>query len=82
MSRYWKYNRNNYRSKKLSKKEEFQWLVVAIVFTVCFVFYFTTSYFSNCIFEWPIRWDVKTCWNEQIPPAKERAIEKATNFIP
>jgi len=33
-------------------------------------------FFANCIFEWPIRWDVSTCWEEQKAPAKQKAIEE------
>lgn len=70
----------------MSRDEEFQWWIVTIVFVVCFIFYLSWGFLSNCIFEWPIRWDVGTCWHEQIKPAKEKASEKASekavNFIP
>lgn len=54
----------------------------SVIFGLLFIFYFSTSFISNCVFEWPIRWDVKTCWVEQIHPAKEKATEKAVNFVP
>lgn len=62
--------------------EKFQWILFTIVFVILFIIYFTYRFFSNCVFEWPIRWDVSTCWNEQIVPSKEKAIEKASVFAP
>lgn len=69
------------RNTKLTKKE-FQWLITITVFIIAFIFYFTKGYLSNCIFEWPPRWDVKVCFSEQINPAKDKAAEKAANFVP
>ena len=65
-----------------SEQEKFQWVLTAIVFVVVFIGAFIYFFASNCIFEWPIRWDIKTCWSEQIQPAKNEAIEKAANFMP
>lgn len=53
-----------------------------VIFAIVFVGVFIYRFFSNCIFEWPIRWDVKTCWNEQIAPAKQKAAEQAADFAP
>lgn len=66
----------------MSKEEEFQWGVAAVVFVIVFVLSVIYYFFSNCIFEWPPRWDIGTCFSEQIQPAKEKAAEKAANFIP
>jgi hypothetical protein len=66
----------------MSKEDAFQWLVVCVVFAVCFVFYFIHGFFANCIFEWPLRFDVKVCWNEQVDPSVHKAAEKAANFVP
>ncbi len=55
-------------------------IVVGVVFIIVFVAVFVNSYVRNCIWEWPIRWDVKTCWNEQIEPSKEKATEEAAKF--
>lgn len=70
------------RSRKRSKLEEIMWVTAGIVFVLVFTMNFIYRFFANCIFEWPIRWDVKVCWNEQITPAKEKASEAAINFIP
>lgn len=80
MSRYRRYRK--YRSRGITEQEKFQWGLAIVIFIIAFIFYFVGSYFSNCIFEWPPRWDVKTCFNEQINPAKEKAAEKAANFVP
>lgn len=40
------------------------------------------SFFANCIFEWPVRWDIGTCWDEQKAPAKQKAVEEAIKFAP
>lgn len=82
MARYRRYKRRYRRPQKMSKEEEFQWIVATVVFVVAFVVYFTFGFISNCIWEWPPRWDVGTCWNEQIDPAKDKASEKATPFVP
>ena len=66
---------------KLTKKE-FQSLMVATIFLICFIFYFIYNFASNCIFEWPPRWDIATCWHEQIAPSRWNAAEKAANFVP
>ncbi len=80
---YRRYRKHYYHHpKKITKEEIFQWGVVAVVFAFFFIFHFIGGFLSNCIFEWPIRWDVSTCWHEQIAPAKEKAAEKAANFIP
>jgi hypothetical protein len=70
------------RARRMSKKEMVGWAIAAFVFIVSYVVYFSFSFVSNCIFEWPIRWDIKTCWHEQVGPAKEKASEAAANFIP
>lgn len=70
------------REKKMTEFEKFQWVLTIIVFVVVFIGAFTYFFISKCIFEWPIRWDIKTCWQEQVQPAKEEAIDKATNFVP
>lgn len=82
MPKYWKQKNHNHRPKKLTGKEKFQLILVAVVFSIVFILYFVYSFFSNCIFRWPIRWDVKSCWNEQIDPASKKAAESAANFIP
>lgn len=80
MSRYRRYRK--YRSRGMTEQEKFQWGLATAVFIIAFIFYFIGGYFSNCIFEWPPRWDVKTCFSEQINPAKDKAAEKAANFVP
>lgn len=81
-----KYKRNRRKnlshSRKVSEEDKLYLMIVVIVFVVCFIFYLLSSFISNCIFEWPLRWDVGTCWNEQINPAKEKAVEKAIQFVP
>lgn len=68
--------------KKFSKEEKTAWLVVAIVFTFFFTIHIVYGFFTKCIFEWPIRWDVKVCLIEQKVNAVQKASEKAVNFIP
>lgn len=66
----------------MTKREAFQWMLLCVVFSVLFIIYFIWSFFTHCIFEWPIRWDIKTCWIEQIDPAVQKASEQAANFVP
>ncbi|RJO61207.1 hypothetical protein C4544_03490 [candidate division WS5 bacterium] len=82
MSRHWKFKKYHSGSKKMTEFEKFQWIAFFIICAVLFGFYLIKGFISNCVFEWPIRWDVHACWNEQINPAKEKAAEKAINFIP
>lgn len=70
------------REKKMTEFEKFQWVLFISIFVVSFVCIFAFRFVTNCIFEWPIRWDVKVCWNEQVGPAKDAAAEKAANFAP
>jgi len=71
-----------HREKKMTEFEKFQWVLTAIVFVVVFICVFAYRFTTNCIFEWPIRWDVGVCWHEQVGPAKDAATEKAANFVP
>lgn len=65
------------------KEEDLKdWIPALIVFAVVFLVVFIGRLFSNCIFEWPIRWDFGTCWNEQIESAKQKAAESAAEFAP
>lgn len=83
MVKYKKHRRRNTsRSQKITKEDKLHLMIIGIVFVVCFVFYLMSSFVSNCIFEWPLRWDIGTCWNEQVGPAKEKAVEKAIQFVP
>ena len=66
----------------MTKQEQFQWILVGVVLVFGFVVYFIYGFFTNCIFEWPPRWDIGTCWEEQKAPAKQKAIEDALQFAP
>ena len=70
------------RSSGMTKQERFQWGLAAVVFVIGFIVYFIYGFFTNCVFEWPPRWDVGTCWEEQKAPAKQKAIEDAIQFAP
>ena len=70
------------RSRGMTKQEQFQWILVGVVLVFGFVVYFIYGFFTNCIFEWPPRWDIGTCWEEQKAPAKQKAIEDALQFAP
>jgi hypothetical protein len=80
--KYKQYKRRGYPSKKLSKKEFYRYLLVAVVFTIIFIPCFIYFFFSNCVFVWPVRWDMKTCWHEQIAPSSEKAAKGAVNLLP
>lgn len=66
----------------MSEEEKIGWIITAVVFAVCFVAYFIYGFFTHCVFEWPIRWDVGACLHEQVQPAQQNAAEKAANFVP
>ncbi|MDQ5968960.1 MAG: hypothetical protein QG579_117 [Patescibacteria group bacterium] len=77
--------RYGYKYKKprsMSKEDEFAWVVTGVVFIFFLIVYSIYGFVANCIIEWPIRWDMGTCWHEQIGPAKEKASEKAIIFVP
>jgi hypothetical protein len=73
---------HRHKEKKMTEFEKFQWALFIGIFVVSFVCIFAYRFVTNCVFEWPIRWDVKVCWNEQVGPAKDAAAEKAANFAP
>lgn len=68
--------------KKDRVPEWFQWAIFAVVFFVIFVISMIWNFTANCVFEWPLRFDVATCWDEQKPDAKEDATDAASNFMP
>lgn len=68
--------------KELSKFEMFQWVLFFFLATTFFVFIFAWRLITHCIFTWPIRFDFGACWNEQVQPAEQGAIEKAGPFAP
>jgi hypothetical protein len=78
---YKKHGHHRNSAPKITKKDIKKWTVIAIVFTVLYIFYRISGFFSNCIFEWPIRWDVNTCWQEQHEPAKQKASEVTAQLI-
>jgi len=82
MSKFYKHKKYSNYKKPLTKQESFGWMLVSIIFTIFFIFYLLKGFVINCIFEWPIRWDVNKCWTEQIDPASKNAAEKAVNFVP
>ncbi len=66
----------------MSKEDRIKWIVASVVFVLAFVVYFVYGFFHNCVFHWPIRRDVSTCWHEQIAPAQHKAAESASQFAP
>lgn len=82
MGRFRRKRRRSYQYRRMTKQEKFQWVFASVVFVLAFIVYFTFNFVSNCIWEWPPRWDIGTCWNEQIEPSQEKAIEKAAPFAP
>jgi hypothetical protein len=80
MSKHWKIRSRGFSEK--DKRYIFQLCVAALIFVLGVVIWFSWFFVCNCIFHWPIRWDVKACWTEQIRPAQEKAGEAASNFIP
>ncbi|MBP6858853.1 MAG: hypothetical protein KBC33_03435 [Candidatus Pacebacteria bacterium] len=60
----------------------FQWALFFGALFIIFVLSFAFRVFTNCILEWPVRWDISVCWHEQVQPSKNEAIEKASMFLP
>lgn len=81
MYRHYKRHKKYY-SKGMTEQDIFQWVLTTVVFILVFIGIFAYRFATNCVFHLPIRWDVRTCWNEQKTPAKEKAIEKASMFAP
>jgi hypothetical protein len=61
---------------------EFTIVFFLIVFVAVFLWIFAGRFFSYCIWEWPPRWDVGTCWNEQVDPSLKAASEASAEFMP
>lgn len=66
----------------MTEREKFMLALACIAFVVCFAVYFVYGFFINCVFHWPIRWDVDTCSHEQMAPAQYKAVQAASNFVP
>lgn len=81
MSRYRKHKRYSY-PKRFTKEEKIKWIFLAVVFSAAFLFYVLKGFLFNCILEWPLIFDVITCWKEQIDPAVKDTSEKTVNFMP
>jgi hypothetical protein len=73
---------NMSRNNRKNDFKKFQWVSFLIIFVLYFVMYQIAGFTSNCIFEWPIRWDAKACWLEQVHISNQKAFEKASNFAP
>jgi hypothetical protein len=67
---------------RIGKRKKEIWILFFLILTVTFIAIFISNFISNCIFEWPIRWDICTCYNEQIQPSKQKAIEKTIILMP
>jgi len=70
------------RGKDFSKDDAKKIIVASVIFTVCLVIFQANNFLKYCVFEWPIRWDVASCWKEQVEPSKEKAAEVASHFMP
>lgn len=64
-----------------SGQDNFHKALVVVVFAVTYIFWMMWGFISNCVFEWPVRFDAKTCWNEQKTPAQQKAIDAASPLI-
>jgi hypothetical protein len=80
---YYKYKkRKKSRRRRKEDEELLKYLPAAIVFIIVLVAVFTFNFLTNCIFEWPIRWDIGVCWDEQKEPSVRKATEEAIKFVP
>jgi hypothetical protein len=79
--KHWHHGHHRNTAPKITKDDVIKWTVIFIVFTVVYIFNLITGFFSNCVFEWPPRWDVNTCWQEQHEPAKQKATETVAPLI-
>lgn len=70
------------KQRGLSKEEIFGWILFCVVFYVVLSVNMVWLFTTNCVFEWPPRFDVSVCWEEQKLEAKENAADAAGNFMP
>lgn len=63
-------------SRKSKGFDVFAWSLFLGVVATWFVIYFFIGFVQNCIWTWPPRFDVGQCWNEQVDPAQQKALEK------
>lgn len=57
-------------------------MFLCVIFTVLFVGYVVYGFIGRCVFEWPIRWDMATCWSEQVNASSQKAAENSAEFLP
>ena len=75
--------RRRYRASKEDRQfEDFMVVLFVIVLLGGFALFFTWNFITNCIFEWPIRWDVAQCFDDQLDPSWKKAGENAMDFLP
>lgn len=72
----------NYKHKNKDKDDIRDYIPMVIIFIIGVIVLTPWYFIKNCIFEFPIRWDVGTCWHEQVETAKKDASEYAVKFAP
>jgi len=84
MAKYWHKKKHYYKPKqprKLTEFEKFSLVVAAVVFVIALIYFTVAGFLRNCVFHWPVQWDVSACWHEQIAPAQQKAAQAAEPFI-
>ena len=85
MAKYKKWKKSHYskpkQSRKMTEFEKFSLIVAAIVFVISLIYFVIVGFLHNCVFHWPIRWDISACWHDQIAPAQQKAAQTAEPFI-
>ena len=62
--------------------KQFCWALFIALVLIGLIYYWISGFFFNCFFISPLKWHLISCFRDQYNPALEKALEKASPFMP
>jgi hypothetical protein len=62
--------------------KQFWWALFITLVLMGLTYYWISSFFVNCVFISPYKWHLISCFRDQYHPALEKALERASLFMP
>jgi len=69
------------RKKGLTFKQ-FWWALFMVLVLLGLTYFWIAGFFVHCVFISPLKWHWISCFRDQYHPALEKALEKASPFMP
>ena len=60
--------------------KQFHWLFYIAIVLVATIYFVVTGFFVNCI--WHPTWHLIRCFEQQLSPAQQKALESTSDFMP